>query len=341
MALSKRLIRIILLIMASLISACVSTEFDKIFTMDEERISTLKLSENDFIVTYDGFTITPITTLSELIESLGFGNVNDYEINNFGYVSTVDRMQVRVLYYPDYSTPKICVVYHVSLDEDYSYISAIQIYNESYRGLRVGDSMQKVIELYGQPDKKEYTGSLHIYIYNWGDLYLEIAILPNDNKVFYMMYNYYSEIDFEKPQESSDVSIGNEPINMLDTSIGNVIDIQTVAFIETEWAEIDWNQMEFPINPNVVLIPVNLQSITSKEYAFEIGMAIIRNYWKDNKINDFTLHSIVHSTMDNIWRFEYSMDQQDTNTSYLMEHIVFYVVIDGNNGEIIASWLER
>ena len=156
---------------------------------------SLKLSEADFIVDYCDFRITSETTLDELIEALGHGNEDEYETNNYGYINTIENMQIFGLYYPDYENTAIRVIYHRNLSDDSAYIAAIEIYDGSVRGLTAGDKQQKVMELYGTPDRKNIDGTLCKYLYFMGKKYLEIAMIDNETEVFYIMINYQSELE--------------------------------------------------------------------------------------------------------------------------------------------------
>ena len=57
-----------------------------------------KLTNNDFIVEYNGFIISEDTTVESLVENLGFGNEEDYYYNNDGYISTIEDTQIFGLY---------------------------------------------------------------------------------------------------------------------------------------------------------------------------------------------------------------------------------------------------
>jgi hypothetical protein len=150
------------------------------------------ITEEEFIVEYNGFRITPNTTLNELVEALSYGNEEEHESNNNGYINTIDYMQIFGLRYPDYNNTVIRVIYHKNLIDGSDYISAIQLYDGCKRGLKVGDSRQKVIDVYGRPDEKIASGSLVNYISYLDGKYLEISMKENETKVFYIMINYKS-----------------------------------------------------------------------------------------------------------------------------------------------------
>lgn len=142
------------------------------------------LTEADFIIDYDGYSITPYTSFEKLTEQLGWGDEDDYLDNNYGYANTVNGMQIFSLCYPNYKTPKIRVIYHESIMKDSKYISAVEIHDESARGLKKGDSAQKVINLYGLPDEKIYKESLCNHRYYLDGMYLEISLIDNETNVF-------------------------------------------------------------------------------------------------------------------------------------------------------------
>lgn len=51
--------------------------------------------------------------------------------------------------------------------------------------------------------------------------------------------------------------------------------------------------------------------------------------------------SIVHSTEDNVWLFEYSIDQRNKNVENLIDCGCLYIAIDGNKGTLIKAWVEE
>ncbi|MDR0503474.1 MAG: leucine-rich repeat domain-containing protein [Treponema sp.] len=168
------------------------------------------LTEVDFIVEYNNYKITAETTLDQLLEALGYGNEEDHESNNNGYVNTIGHIQIFGLWYPDYNNTIIRVIYHKDLNDDSAYISAIQLYGGSNRGLKTGDNLQRVIDIYGHPDKIITNGNLTKYIYYLNQMHLEIAM--NDNEtVFYILLNYISKLQ-EQPQTVTEaVSVAASP----------------------------------------------------------------------------------------------------------------------------------
>ena len=139
----------------------------------------------------------------------------------------------------------------------------------------------------------------------------------------------------EKPNVSSD----GKPDNTSNTS--EVFNMEKIEFVEIEWAGVEWDEIEFPIDPKEVEIPTDVKSISTKEDAISIGEVIIKNCWSNNKFLSYVLLTVVHSTEDNIWRFDYSIDQRDKAVGDLIDCGGFYVAIDGNNCEIIKAWVDE
>jgi|GEM_PF-3765248 len=77
--------------------------------------------------------------------------------------------------------------------------------------------------------------------------------------------------------------------------------MQEPDFIEIEWLGIDWNLIEFPLDPKEIKIPADVSSIATKEDAIKVGGAIIENFWENGKFPDYVLLAIVHSTKENLW----------------------------------------
>jgi len=137
----------------------------------------------------------------------------------------------------------------------------------------------------------------------------------------------------------SGVSDISKPNNTSDTR--EVPNMEKIEFLEIEKAGIEWDKIEFPINPKEVEFSADIKSISSKEDAISIGEAIIENCWNNNKFTTYVLLKVVHSTEDNIWCFYYSIDQRDKDVDDLIDCGGFYVAIDGNDCNIIKAWVDE
>lgn len=109
-----------------------------------------------------------------------------------------------------------------------------------------------------------------------------------------------------------------------------VSSMENIEFTEIELLDIDWDKIEFPVNSREIEIPANVKSISTREDALCIGTAIIENCRSNHKFSDYVLVATVHSTSDNIWCFDYSIDQHDKDVNDLIDCGGFHVAIDGS-----------
>ena len=116
--------------------------------------------------------------------------------------------------------------------------------------------------------------------------------------------------------------------------------MKDIYFTETERCGVEWDQIQFTIDLDKEILE-EIKPIETKQYAIEIAKTIIEGLHRKGKFSEYTLVSVIHSTEDNIWRFEYSIDQQDEDVDNLVDCGCLYVAIDGNKGELIKTWLEE
>lgn len=116
--------------------------------------------------------------------------------------------------------------------------------------------------------------------------------------------------------------------------------IEDIYIGEIEWCGIDWNQIEFPINLNEDVLK-EIKPINTKQMAVDIGKKIIDHFHRDGKMPEYTLISIIHSTEDDIWRFDYSIDQRNVDIDKLIDCGGLNVAIDGKKGTLIKAWVEE
>ncbi len=112
-----------------------------------------------------------------------------------------------------------------------------------------------------------------------------------------------------------------------------------VSLTEIEWCGIDWDQIEFPVDLSEIEGVYDAKPIETKENAIAIGTVIIEEFHKKGKALEYSLLSIVHSTEDNIWRFDYSVDQRNVDIDNLIDYGGLHVAIDGNTGKLIQVWV--
>lgn len=116
--------------------------------------------------------------------------------------------------------------------------------------------------------------------------------------------------------------------------------MKDVYITEIEWCSIEWDQIQFPVDLNEDILE-EIKPIETNKIAIEIANTIIDEFHKNGKLSEYTLISITHSTEDNVWCFEYSIDQRNEDVDNLIDCGCLYVAIDGNEGELIKAWLEE
>lgn len=111
----------------------------------------------------------------------------------------------------------------------------------------------------------------------------------------------------------------------------------TVPVFEVDKYSVDYERIEFPIEFEADVLEL-IKPVKTDEEAKRVAIDILEKRHKQGKWLDDTLVGILHSTEDNVWRFEYSLDQSDVPVDELVLCGCAYVVIDGNSGELIAAW---
>ena len=129
--------------------------------------------------------------------------------------------------------------------------------------------------------------------------------------------------------------------NISNSSIPKENDIMEDIYItEIDRFNIEWDQIPFPIDFKKEVLQ-EIESIGTNKNAVDIGTNIIEELHRDGKLSEYTLIAITHSTEDNVWCFEYSIDQRNKNIDNLIDCGCLYVAIDGNKGTLIKAWLEE
>ena len=116
--------------------------------------------------------------------------------------------------------------------------------------------------------------------------------------------------------------------------------VEDISITENERCSIDWEQIQFPFDLNKNAMK-EIKTIRTNQIAAEIGMHIIEEIHRGGELPEYTLVSITHSIEDNVWCFEYSLDQRNADVDDLIECGCLYVAIDGNKGVLIKAWVEE
>lgn len=114
-----------------------------------------------------------------------------------------------------------------------------------------------------------------------------------------------------------------------------------VQFVEIEKCGIDWEQIEFSIDLSTMDVCIEEKPIETKNDALIIGESIIDKCHENNMFIDYTLLSIVFSIHDDIWRFDYSIDQRYKHTDELEDCGNLYVAVHGSDGKLIKAWIDE
>lgn len=140
------------------------------------------------------------------------------------------------------------------------------------------------------------------------------------------------------------IGIGLIGCDNMDTQDSSNADIkkEEINFVERDYYEIDFDDIEFPVDLSDIVLPET--PIHTKEDAIKVGQMIIDERHRNGKSIDEELGSIVHSKQDNMWRFEYGPHELVSTTSDNITVINFYddalyVAVDGDTGKLIKAWV--
>lgn len=142
-------------------------------------------------------------------------------------------------------------------------------------------------------------------------------------------------------QSNSAINNSNIYVTNNESSVLNSEDLmKNVIVSEVDKYAKDYGKIEFPIEFDADVLSL-INPIDTDEEAKIVAIDILEERHKQRKWLDYTLVGILHSTEDNVWRFEYSLDQSDVPVDELVDCSCVYVVVDGNSGELIAAWAEE
>ena len=116
--------------------------------------------------------------------------------------------------------------------------------------------------------------------------------------------------------------------------------VENIYFKEVERYDINWERIQFPIQLNENELK-HIKPINDIEIAIEVGQNILKERQKNGRDTDYSLIFILHSIEDNVWRFDYTIDQRNTPVEELIFCGGLYVIIDGVKGELIVAWVDE
>lgn len=173
---------------------------ESVISKIDELITVSKMvtfMESDFETEYEGFVINYDSNYKDIIKL--FGLAYDYEDNNSGYISGNEEYRRWNLCYPSYKDPEIRIVVKSKriyenndiLDGD-GIITGIELAKLSTnRGLKVGDSVDKAILLYGHPLNRENSNIQYVSNGSRMTIWYDIE----DLRITSIFFSYESRID--------------------------------------------------------------------------------------------------------------------------------------------------
>lgn len=151
----------------------------------------LPMCNEDFIVNYHSFQVKEDTDYLDVVKALGYPN--DHEVFNDGFISSGGGWRRWNLSYPTHEEPEIRMIVMSRDEEDYIVGIYLELFKTT-RGLQVGDSVERVLELYGRPERfepsKATEGKLYEMIYVHDNMHIDVTLNEDMSKVQYLFIDY-------------------------------------------------------------------------------------------------------------------------------------------------------
>jgi hypothetical protein len=141
---------VLLVILALITSGCSANRSEKNnnVTPAANHQAPKPLDANDLNITYNGILINDGIPFSRITDKLGFGI--GYQENNYGLISQNNGVRRFALNYSSGEGIDIRLVFVESKDTIFAFADLIKI--PTSRGIKVGDSIDKLYEMYGESD---------------------------------------------------------------------------------------------------------------------------------------------------------------------------------------------
>lgn len=140
------------------------------------------LDSDDLNITYKGALINDSISFKEITDKLGFGI--GYEENNFGLISQNNGVRRFALNYSDGEEIDVRLVFVESKETIFAFGDLVKI--PTSRGIKVGDSIDKLYELYGE---SKILGSGEV-IYMVGERRLIFSVDKNSGIITKIIIDY-------------------------------------------------------------------------------------------------------------------------------------------------------
>ena len=116
--------------------------------------------------------------------------------------------------------------------------------------------------------------------------------------------------------------------------LGGNNSISDVVITETEWCDIEWDQLEFLIDLEEDVLE-EIKPIETREDAIAVGTKIIKKIQQKGRYPGYELVSVCHYTEDNVWLFEYAVN---ANIKNAIDNGGLLIAVNGTEGRLIKAW---
>lgn len=156
-------------------------------------LSPEPLTEEDFTISYQSFVINEETTVDDIENALGFGR--DFEDNNYGYISSgIDYSRRWQAVYPNHDEQELRIIF-LTTSSDETYLVFVDISQlGTRRGIRPGDTVETLIEKYGEPDSifHPHDNHLETYRYYLEEKFIDFVLDSLEEVIKYIHVDYRS-----------------------------------------------------------------------------------------------------------------------------------------------------
>lgn len=195
------------------------------------------INRNDFAVYYNDFEINYDTAFVDILNEFGYGNIAEYEGNNYGYISGCPDARRFIIKYPDYENTQISLICIENYTTGNIFVERVRLDDaETQRGVREGDKKEDIFELYGENYQRELNDSdLCSYIYSDSAGHsICFTVYEISNTITDILLEYNTDSHESLMIENYQNAIINEPVN----EYANELTYKIVPATEQEIEEI-------------------------------------------------------------------------------------------------------
>ncbi|MFC5471601.1 hypothetical protein ACFPPD_23275 [Cohnella suwonensis] len=161
-----------------------------LFGLAKDTPISSNLEPEDFDIYYNEVKINDQVNVLRIKSLLGFGE--DFEDNNNGYISGFGDIRRLNAVYPNHESPELRLVFLTNDNESYLVFAELDTLNTN-RGVKAGDTYDKLIEKYGNPNFRfEPYEEYETLRYNYGKKYIDFVLKNEDKKIEYILIDYNS-----------------------------------------------------------------------------------------------------------------------------------------------------